>query len=69
MSRTGTWAVGNTVTYYDTNGITVLGTGTIDSVDCVSWLINVPDIRILLLAGEKKLAASFFGGIKSYFKS
>lgn len=31
-TRTGTWAVGNTVTYYDTDGTTVLGTGTIASV-------------------------------------
>jgi hypothetical protein len=31
-NRTGTWAVGNTVNYYDTNGTTVLGTGTIASV-------------------------------------
>jgi hypothetical protein len=32
-TRVGTWAVGNTVTYYDTNGTTVLGTGTIASID------------------------------------
>jgi hypothetical protein len=32
-NRTGTWNVGNTVTYYDTNGTTVLGTGTIASID------------------------------------
>ena len=31
-TRTGTWAVGNTVNYYDTDGTTVLGTGTIASV-------------------------------------
>ena len=31
-TRTGTWSVGNTVTYYDTDGTTVLGTGTIASV-------------------------------------
>jgi hypothetical protein len=31
-TKTGTWNVGNTVTYYDTNGSTVLGTGTIASV-------------------------------------
>ena len=31
-TRVGTWAVGNTVTYYDTNGTTVLGTGTIASI-------------------------------------
>jgi hypothetical protein len=32
-SRTGTWAVGNTVTYYDTDGTTVLASGTIASVN------------------------------------
>ncbi len=31
--QTGTWAVGNTVTYYDTDGTTVLASGTIDSID------------------------------------
>ena len=32
-NRVGTWSVGNTVTYYDTDGTTVLGTGTISSID------------------------------------
>lgn len=32
-TRTGTWAVGNTLNYYDTDGTTVLGTGVIDSID------------------------------------
>jgi hypothetical protein len=32
-NRSGTWAVGNTVTYYDTNGTTVLASGTISSID------------------------------------
>jgi hypothetical protein len=32
-TSTGTWAVGNTVTYYGTDGTTVLGTGTITSID------------------------------------
>ncbi len=32
-NRTGTWATGNTVTYYDTDGTTVLASGTIASVD------------------------------------
>ena len=31
-TRTGTWAVGNTLTSYDTDGTTVLGTGTIASI-------------------------------------
>jgi hypothetical protein len=32
-NRVGTWAVGNTVTYYDTDGTTVLASGTISSID------------------------------------
>ncbi len=32
-NRTGTWAVGNTVTYYDTDGTTILASGTISSID------------------------------------
>ena len=31
-NRSGTWNVGNTVTYYDTDSTTVLGTGTIASI-------------------------------------
>lgn len=31
-NRTGTWNVGNTVTYYDTDGTTVLASGTIASI-------------------------------------
>ena len=31
-TRVGTWNVGNTVSYYDTDGITVLGSGTIASI-------------------------------------
>lgn len=31
--RTGTWAVGNTLNYYDTDGTTVLATGVVDSID------------------------------------
>ena len=32
-NRVGTWAVGNTMSYYDTDGVTVLGTGTIATID------------------------------------
>ena len=32
-NKVGTWAIGNTVTYYDTDGTTVLATGVIDSLD------------------------------------
>lgn len=40
---------------------------TIDGIDCVQWLINVPDIRILILTGEYKLAVGFMREIKKYF--
>lgn len=40
---------------------------TINGVDAVQWLLNVPDIRILILTGEDTLAESFLGQIKGYF--
>jgi predicted phage terminase large subunit-like protein len=40
---------------------------TIDVIDCVQWLINFPDIRILILAAESSLAVSFIGEMKNYF--
>lgn len=40
---------------------------TIDGIDCVQWLLNCPDIRILILTGEYKLAVSFMTEIKQYF--
>jgi hypothetical protein len=38
----------------------------IDGVDCVQWMINVPDIRIFLVTGEYKLAVAFMREIKGY---
>ena len=32
-TRTGTWAVGNTLSYYDTDGTTLLASGVIESID------------------------------------
>ena len=40
---------------------------TIDCIDCVQWIINVPDIRILILTGEYKLALAFMSEVKGYF--
>lgn len=40
---------------------------TIDGIDCVQWMLNCPDIRILILTGEFKLALSFMTEIKGYF--
>lgn len=36
-TRTGTWTVGDTVSYYDTDGTTVLASGIIDTVDA-NWI-------------------------------
>ncbi len=38
----------------------------IDGVDCIQWMLNVPDIRILILTGEYKLAVAFMKEIKGY---
>lgn len=40
---------------------------TINGVDSVQWLLNCPDIRILIITGEYKLALKFLGGVKKYF--
>ncbi len=40
---------------------------TIDIIDCAQWLVNFPDIRILILAAESGLAVSFIGELKNYF--
>jgi predicted phage terminase large subunit-like protein len=39
---------------------------TIDSVDCVQWMINVPDIRILIMAADHKIGSSLMKEIKGY---
>ena len=40
---------------------------TLDGIDCLSWMLNCPDIRILILTGEYKLALAFMSEIKGYF--
>jgi len=40
---------------------------TINGVDSVQWLLNCPDIRILIITGEYKLAVAFAKEIKGYF--
>lgn len=40
---------------------------TINGVDSVQWLLCCPDIRILIITGEYKLAVSFQTEIKGYF--
>jgi phage terminase large subunit-like protein len=40
---------------------------TIDGIDAVQWLINCPDIRIMIITGVKSLAKKFAKEIKRYF--
>jgi phage terminase large subunit-like protein len=40
---------------------------TIDGIDCVSWMINAPDVRIMLITGVKKLSQKFVREVKGYF--
>jgi predicted phage terminase large subunit-like protein len=40
---------------------------TIDGVDAVQWMLNCPDIRILIVTAFKELASQLFGEIKRYF--
>jgi hypothetical protein len=67
-TRTGTWAVGNTVSYYGTDGTTVLTSGTVDSVDG-DWInltgrvqgFLIPDDRApktVTLNGDAKLSTA-----------
>lgn len=39
---------------------------TINRADCVQWMINVPDIRVLLITGEHSLAKAMMKAIKGY---
>jgi hypothetical protein len=45
-SRIGTWSVGNTLSYYDTDGTTVLASGTIASVDSTNNYVNLTGKQI-----------------------
>jgi phage terminase large subunit-like protein len=40
---------------------------TIDGLDAVQWMLNCPDIRILIMTSVKSLAKMFMMEIKSYF--
>lgn len=38
-----------------------------DGIDCVQWIITIPDIRIMFLTASLGLAKEFVGEIKNYF--
>jgi hypothetical protein len=63
-SRTGTWNVGDTLSYYDTDGTTVLATGTIDSVDGDFFNIDGKVIGFETLGDRAGKTASIAGNAK-----
>lgn len=72
VNRTGTFNVGNTLTYYDTNGTTILASGVINSIDGDFFNINgkvsgfqtITDrvAKTITVAGDAKLKTA----IKKY---
>ncbi len=57
---TGTFAVGNTLSYYDTDGVTVLGSGVIDEIDTDGKIYltgNVSGLETQLERGGKTITA------------
>ncbi len=40
---------------------------TIDGIDAVQWMLNCPDIRIMIATAFRDLAKQLFGEIKAYF--
>ncbi len=40
---------------------------TIDGIDAVQWMLNCPDIRIMIITAFRPLAKTFLGEIKRYF--
>jgi phage terminase large subunit-like protein len=40
---------------------------TIDGIDCVQWMLNMPDIRIFIVTGKDSNADLFLTEIKGYF--
>lgn len=43
------------------------GKSTLDMVDCVQWIINFPNIRIMVVTGVVELAIAFVTETKDYF--
>jgi hypothetical protein len=40
---------------------------TIDGLDAVQWMLNCPDIRVMLITAFRRLAKTFLSEIKNYF--
>jgi len=60
-SRTGTWNVGNTITYYDTDGTTVLASGVIESIDGDTFVIDGKQVGFEIPSDRPGKQATVFG--------
>jgi hypothetical protein len=63
-TRSGTWDVGNTLTYYDTDGVTVLASGVIESIDGDVFVIDSKQIGFETPTDRPGKIASTFGDAK-----
>jgi len=43
------------------------GKSTLDMIDCVQWIINFPNVRIMVVTGVVELAIAFVAETKDYF--
>ena len=60
-SRSGTWAIGNTITYYDTDGTTVLASGVIESIDGDTFVIDGKQIGFEIPIDRAGKTATVYG--------
>jgi hypothetical protein len=63
-TRTGTWSVGNTLYYYDTDGTTVLASGVIQSIDNDTFIIDGKVLGFETPTDRDPKTASVFGNAK-----
>jgi len=65
-NRSGTWSVGNTLSYYDTDGTTLLASGVIESIDGDTFVIDGKSLgfltpadragKTIIVSGDAKLS-------------
>ena len=43
------------------------GKSTLDGIDAIQWMINCPEVRIMIATAFKELVSELFREIKAYF--
>jgi hypothetical protein len=63
-NRAGTWSVGNTLRYYDTDGTTLLASGVIESIDGDTFVIDGKSLGFELPVDRVGKQATVYGNAK-----